>query len=116
MEKDKRPKISEPADMLTVEARLLDVVTKIKELIKDDGIKLDLFNRYIETLYDFDNKFRMGTSDPDNFLSLTNIESLVMGLTKSQSSLNKELAWDKLNSIDETPLIERKKKNTFKIT
>lgn len=110
MEKDKRPKISEPADMLTVEARLLDVVTKIKELIKDDGIKLDLLNRYIETLYDFENKFRMGTSDPDNFLSLTNIESLVMGLTKSQSSLNKELAWDKLNSIDETPLIERKKK------
>jgi hypothetical protein len=85
-----------------------------KELAKlrtdgSEGIDEDFIGRYLEGLRVFNSNFIKGCSDPDHFISLSNIESLVMQLLSHQKSLAKELAWNKMKEINESALIEKKK-------
>jgi hypothetical protein len=84
----------------------------LEELIarEENGISLSILQKYLLGLKSFDEKFSMSTADPDNFLSISDLESLVQNLTASQAKSVKELAWEKVKLIDQDPLISQKKK------
>ena len=99
-------------NFLNVQSRVRAAYEKLAKLCNDGskGIDEDFIGRYLEGLTEFNSNFIKGCSDPDHFISLSNIESLVMQLLNHQKSLAKELAWEKMKEIDESALIEKKKR------
>ncbi|MDR1045413.1 MAG: hypothetical protein LBP33_09900 [Candidatus Adiutrix sp.] len=55
-----------------------------------------------------------GTSDPEHFLSISDIERLWSELRGNTSLLYSDMLSDLLSNIDETELIRKKKRNTGK--
>jgi len=63
---------------------------------------------------EFRSKIREGTSDANNFLTITDIEHLWSELRGSTSSIYSDMLTDLLAEIDETELIHKKKLNIEK--
>jgi len=55
-----------------------------------------------------------GTSDPDNFLTISDIERLWSGLRGDTSLLYSDMLSDIISDIDESELIRKKKENIEK--
>ena len=70
---------------------------------------------YSEELLRIVDEFRQriiaGTSDPDHFLSITDIERLWSDLRGNTSLLYSDMLSDLLSNTDETALIRKKKQN-----
>jgi len=63
---------------------------------------------------EFRAKIKAGTKDPDNFLTITDIESLWSDLRGNTSILYSDMLSDLLSEVDETELIRKKKRNIEK--
>jgi hypothetical protein len=112
MDEDMTTKAIDAAELLGQHETVKEFVSLVTRLRKDGvvGMTDDFLKRYLESLSDFDSKFVKAASDPEHFLSLSDIEALVMGLLENQRVLARELAWEKAKAIDEAPLIEKKKR------
>ena len=62
----------------------------------------------------FKEKLQMGTSDADNFLTISEIEQLWSELRGNTSVLYSDMLHELLSSADESDLIRKKKRNTGK--
>ncbi len=62
----------------------------------------------------FRQKVREGTSNPDNFMKLHEIERLWKELRTSTEKIYSDQVMSLLDEIDESPLICKKKENTKK--
>ena len=116
MDECKKPEITLETEDPVLTKFLRAAYEKLAKLCNDGskGIDEDFIGRYLEGLTEFNSNFIKGCSHPDHFISLSNIESLVMQLLNHQKSLAKELAWEKMKEIDESALIEKKKENSSK--
>lgn len=63
-------------------------------------------------LDEFEIKFKDGTSDPDNFITFSEIEDMLGKLIGSTKDLYSVKLQSLLNGIDEKELIRKKKENT----
>ena len=63
---------------------------------------------------EFRQRIIQGTSDPDNFLTISEIERLWSELRGDTSLLYSDMLSTLLSSVDETELIRKKKHNTEK--
>ena len=63
---------------------------------------------------EFQAKIRAGTKDPDNFLTISDIEYLWSMLRGDTSNLYSDMLSDLLAEVDETDLIRKKKLNIEK--
>jgi hypothetical protein len=87
----------------------------IRENPGREDINLSIIRQHLEAIEKFNTLFNQGTSDADSFLSLSEIEKLVLQLQESHSILSRELASEKMLSVDEVALILKKKVNTPKM-
>jgi len=73
---------------------------------------------YSEELLRIVNEFRQriitGTSDPENFLTISEIERLWSELRGNTSILYSDMLSELLSNVDESELIRKKKRNTGK--
>jgi hypothetical protein len=60
----------------------------------------------------FKEKFAARTSKDDNFLTITELESLWSDLRKSTDVLYSDMIQELMNSIDESDVVNKKKENT----
>lgn len=63
-------------------------------------------------LDEFETKFKDGTSDPDNFITFSEIEEMLGKLIGSTKDLYSDKLSSMLNEINEKELIRKKKENT----
>jgi hypothetical protein len=96
-----------------------ELIFALQELLKKDHggaefVSHKIILHYLDSLLDFAKSFRDKTHDSNNFLSMTDLENLVLHLQERQKNLSNDLIWEKLNSLDETQLIIKKKMNTSK--
>ena len=63
---------------------------------------------------EFRQRITAGTSDPDNFLTISDIERLWSELRGDTSLLYSDMLSDLLAGVDESELIRKKKRNTVK--
>jgi hypothetical protein len=112
---DGKPSVVFTVDASALPETVLDLIPLLMKLKQDGnaGISVGLVRRYIEKLVVFDEKFTMGASNPDQPLSLSDIENLITTLADEHVGLANELAWEKIRSFDESPLIEKKKGSTL---
>jgi hypothetical protein len=61
---------------------------------------------------EFRERIAKGTSDPDNFLTISDIERLWSELRGDTSLLYSDMLSELLADVDETELIRKKKRNT----
>jgi len=61
---------------------------------------------------DFREKFEIGTSDADNFITLHEIERLWGELQSSTNSIYSDMIRELMSNVDESQLIRKKKENT----
>ncbi len=61
---------------------------------------------------EFKEKIQNGTSDPDNFITFTEIEHLWADLMNSTQTIYSDMLQDLLNDADEAEIISKKKQNT----
>jgi len=59
----------------------------------------------------FRQRIKAGTSDPDNFLTISDIERLWSGLRGDTSLLYSDMLAGLLSEVDESELIRKKKRN-----
>lgn len=62
----------------------------------------------------FKEKLKLGTSNADNFLTISEIEQLWSELRGNTSELYSDIVQDLLSTADESDLIRKKKRNTGK--
>ena len=60
---------------------------------------------------EFRAKIKVGTKDPDNFMTISDIEHLWSELRGDTSLLYSDMLSDLLTDVDETDLIRKKKRN-----
>jgi len=68
----------------------------------------------LKLIEDFRSKIIAGTKDPDNFLTISDIEYLWSELRGNTSLLYSDMLSDILAGVDETDLIRKKKLNSEK--
>jgi hypothetical protein len=68
----------------------------------------------LKAVDEFREKIVAGTSDPNNFLTISEIERLWSGLRGDTSLLYSDMLSDLLSGIDESELIRKKKPNIEK--
>ena len=61
---------------------------------------------------DFREKFEIGTSNADNFITLHEIERLWGELQSSTNSIYSDMIRELMSNVDESQLIRKKKENT----
>lgn len=61
---------------------------------------------------EFKDKFEMGTSDADNFITITEIERLWAELQSNTNNIYSDMLRDMMSSLDERELIRKKKENS----
>jgi hypothetical protein len=76
---------------------------------KDVRVYSDELLRIVD---DFRQRVVEGTSDPEHFLSISDIERLWSELRGDTSLLYSDMLSDLLSNVDETKLIRKKKRNT----
>jgi hypothetical protein len=104
-------------DENNIDLSIFDKIISIIEALKKvgpKGISEPLLLRYLESIQEFNTLFDEGTSDPDHFLSLTNLENLVLRLNERNRNIANELAWEKTRDLEEEALIAKKKPSTEK--
>ena len=60
----------------------------------------------------FRQQIKSGTSDPDHFMTITEIEKLWSDLRGNTSNLYSDMLTDLLADVDESELIRKKKQNS----
>jgi hypothetical protein len=108
-EVDERPDF----DLDMIEEKSIDnIISRVQTLFQCEarGITVDLLAQYLDSLIEFNKSFNAGSTEPDHFLSLSDIEDLVIDLENKQKKLNKELAWEKAKNINEKILLAQKKR------
>jgi hypothetical protein len=75
----------------------------------DKGIRPEIPLRLLSGLREFNRIFNEGVSDPDHFMSLSNMETLGLWLIEDYKSVCRELLLQKAMGIDEDGLVEKKK-------
>jgi len=63
---------------------------------------------------EFRQRIKTGTSDPENFLTISDIERLWSELRGNTSLLYSDMLSELLSDVDESELIRKKKRNTGK--
>jgi hypothetical protein len=116
MDVAKTAQLIDAAEELEKNEAARELFSLIVRLQKDGaaGVSYKFLIRYIKALQDFDNQFLKAVSDPDHFMSLSDLESMTLSLQEKQRVLARELAWEKAKAIDEAPLIEKKKESSPK--
>ena len=75
------------------------------------NIRLAEIGRLID---DFEEKFKAGTSDADNFMTMHEIEKLWGELRNNTQNIYTDLLCELMSNVDERDLIRKKKENTHK--
>ena len=79
---------------------------KIDKIVSDAKLEIShQIDKFIAELQD-------GTSDPDNFITITQLEEKLSLLRANTTKTYSDILSAYLDSIDETELIKRKKENT----
>ena len=68
--------------------------------------------RLIQLIDDFRDKIKNGTSDPDNFMNISEIEHLWSELRGNTGNLYSDMLEEALEEINEDEIISKKKRNT----
>jgi hypothetical protein len=76
--------------------------------------KIKIIKQYIEAIDDFATTFSKGTSGDNSFLSLSEIEYLVLSLQGKHRILSQELVHEKMRELVEKRLLEKKNKTSSK--
>ena len=63
-------------------------------------------------IQNFKEKFKAGTSDVDNFMSITEIELLWSELQYKTNNIYSDMMRELMSEVDERDLIRKKKENT----
>ena len=67
----------------------------------------------IQRLVDkFQSDFKEGTSDPDNFMTMSDIERLWEGLRNSTEKIYSDMVMELMANVDEAKLISKKNRNS----
>jgi hypothetical protein len=84
-------------------------------MINTDGEDLDLrAKQLLHLVENFRYKIRNGTSDPDHFMTISEIERLWSELRGSTDALYADMLCEMLAEIDEAGILRKKKLNTGK--
>ena len=83
---------------------------KAKDTI-DNKIRISEIERLTE---EFINKFHAGTSDTENFISMSEIERMWSELRAKTDNIYSDMLCELLSTVDESDLIRKKKSNTQK--
>jgi hypothetical protein len=75
----------------------------------DTDIRMSEIERLIQN---FKEKFKAGTSDSDNFMSITEIELLWAELQGRTNNIYSDMIRKLMSEVDERDLIRKKKENT----
>jgi len=75
----------------------------------DTDIRISEIERLIQ---DFKEKFKAGTSDADNFMSITEVELLWGELQNKTNNIYSDMMRKLMSEVDERDLIRKKKENT----
>ena len=75
----------------------------------DTDIRISEIERLIQ---DFKEKFKAGTSDVDNFMSITEVELLWGELQDKTNCIYSDMLRKLMSEVDERDLIRKKKENT----
>lgn len=75
----------------------------------DTDIRIAEIGRLIQ---DFREKFRAGTSDADNFMSIAEVELLWAELRNKTNNIYSDMIRKLMSEVDERDLIRKKKENT----
>lgn len=81
--------------------------SKIIDKIASDA-KLEIYHQIDQFVADLQN----GTSDPDDFITITKLEEKLSLLRSDTTKTYSDILSAYLDSMDETELIKRKKENT----
>jgi polyhydroxyalkanoate synthesis regulator protein len=76
------------------------------------NLNIELFREYVQNYFEFSETFDRMTSDPENFMSLTQLEEQMSVMVKKSKKMVSELATDKLCNIQDGGIIQKKKTNT----
>ena len=61
---------------------------------------------------DFEQQFQAGVSDPDHFITMSEIERLWTEMQDKTNNIYSDMVRELMNKVDERELIKRKKENT----
>ena len=82
-------------------------------MIQDKGKSISIYTeRLIQLVDEFRERIVAGTREPENFLTITEIEYLWSELKRNTSVLYSDMLEEILAQIDESELISKKKQNT----
>lgn len=98
------------------ELQLLDEMIHILRQLKKspesvNGISLKLLLENLKSVAEYNALFNQGVSDPDNFLSLSDIEGLTLNLQDRLNSFARDLTQEKMRDIDQKSLCKKKRTN-----
>jgi len=65
-------------------------------------------------LNDFEGKFKAGTADADNFITIHEIERLWGELRNNTQNIYSDMLQELMSNVDERDLIRKKKENTHR--
>ena len=80
---------------------------------EEKGIR-EYGDELLRIMEEFNQRIIEGTSDPEHFLSISEIERLWSELRGNTSLLYSDMLSDLLSDVDESVLIRKKKQNTVK--
>lgn len=60
----------------------------------------------------FQSDFKNGTSDPENFMTMSDIENLWSNLRNSTDKIYSDMVMELMSEVDEKKLISKKNKNS----
>jgi hypothetical protein len=100
---------------LETDRLLNELVRLISDSIEKHGNEANI-NHILETVkivVEHDNAFRLGTSDPDNFMTMEEIESLFISRQQRLKDIGIKDLLGKMKKMDgEAAIIAKKKRNT----
>ena len=76
------------------------------------NIRLAEIGRLVDS---FEEKFKAGTSDADNFITIHEIEKLWGELRNNTQNIYSDMLCELMSNVDERDLIRKKKENTLKV-
>ncbi|MDR2353191.1 MAG: hypothetical protein LBF22_08530 [Deltaproteobacteria bacterium] len=88
-----------------------DIFAIIEEMSAKNE-NMSLLKTYILNYGQFISNIDKMTADPNNFMSLTQLEEQITLLIEKSKIFAKQLAIDKLSKIEEGGIIQKKKRNT----
>ncbi|MDR0548223.1 MAG: hypothetical protein LBI10_02240 [Deltaproteobacteria bacterium] len=74
---------------------------------------LAFLRKALRSIDEFKENFRLGTSNSERFMSITDIEELLLKLNKETMENNFDILSKEINNISEKHLVDLKKKNSL---